>query len=80
MRMLSDKQVARIKAQYPKGTRVELVSMSDPLHNLPAGERGTVFYVDVLGTIHIDWDCGSNLGVVPGVDHIRILEGGTGDE
>jgi hypothetical protein len=65
--------VARLKEQYPRGTRVELVHMNDPYTKLPEGAQGTVAYVDDAGTIHINWDCGSSLGAVYGVDIIRRI-------
>lgn len=59
-----------------KGQRVELVHTSDPNTRLRPGDRGTVVYVDQLGTIHVEWDCGSSHGLVPGHDSWRII--GTG--
>ena len=50
------------------GARVELVSTSDPHTRLAAGDRGTVAHVDSMGTVHVDWDNGSNLGLIPGED------------
>ena len=62
------------KAQFPKGTRVELVSMNDPYNKkLKPGDQGTVITVDDIGTVHVDWDCGSSLGVVLGEDCIKKL-------
>ena len=68
--------VEAVSARYPKGTRVELVSMDDPYTTLKPGDQGTVDFVDDIATIHVKWDCGSGLGVAYGVDKIRILEGG----
>lgn len=42
--------VDRIKAQYPAGCRVELISMSDPYRPMPEGLQGTVSCVDDTGT------------------------------
>jgi hypothetical protein len=56
---------------YPAGTRVALVSMDDPYTKLQPGEQGSVISVDDIGTIHIQWDCGSTLGAVYGEDIIR---------
>ncbi len=61
------------KEAYPSGTRVLLVQMSDPYHPVESGMRGTVCFVDDLGTVHIDWDNGRGLGVVPGKDEFRKL-------
>ena len=63
---------ARKKA-YPLGCRVELISMDDAYTKLAPGEQGTVQFVDSTGTVFVDWDCGSSLGVVYGVDHIKKL-------
>ena len=67
------KDVERLRAQYPEGTRVELVRMEDPYREMPAGMRGTVAFVDDIGTVHVDWDGGPRLGAVPGVDEVRIV-------
>ena len=47
--------------------------MSDPYTKLKPGDRGTVSMVDDTGTIFVNWDCGSGLGVVYGEDHIRKI-------
>lgn len=60
--------------QYPEGCRVELVKMDDPYSKrLYPGARGTVVYVDDMGTVHVNWDCGSSLGLVMGVDVCRKI-------
>lgn len=59
---------------YPTGTRVELVRMEDPYTKLKPGDKGTVVHVDDIGTIHINWDCGSSLGVAFGVDQCRRIK------
>lgn len=56
-----------------KGQRVRLVHTSDPYTDLTRGCLGTVGRVDALGTVHINWDSGSRLGLVPGVDEWVIL-------
>ena len=63
--------VDRIKAEYPAGTRVELIELNDPYRSLPEGLKGTVSCVDDTGTIHVDWDNGCRLGVVYGEDSCR---------
>ena len=59
-----------LRAQYPKGTRVELVHTSDPYTKLQPGTKGTVEFVDDAGTIQISWDNGSGLGMIPGEDEV----------
>ena len=43
------------KKLYPPGTRIELISMKDPYAPVPAGTRGTVKFVDSMGTIFPEW-------------------------
>lgn len=49
-----------------KGTRVEFIGFgeSDPHSRLEPGTLGTVRLIDSAGTIHVDWDDGSRLGLV----------------
>lgn len=65
--------VERLKEQYPAGTKVELISMNDPYREMPAGLTGVVTGVDDTGTIHVNWQNGSSLGVVYGEDSCRKL-------
>ena len=54
------------------GMRVKLIYMEDP--QAPAlGTEGTVQFIDDIGTIHVAWDTGCSLGLVPGVDEWKIL-------
>lgn len=57
-----------------KGARVRLVSCSDPYTRLQPGAEGTVSLVDDLGTVHVNWDDGSRLGLVPGEDRWSYID------
>ena len=65
----------QLKEYYQPGTRVMLIRISDPYSNLRQGDRGTVTLVDDIGTIHVNWDRGSTLGIVFGEDECRRIEG-----
>ena len=65
--------VERLKQEYPKGTRVELIYMNDPYRDIPAGTKGTVTGVDDIGTIHVNWDSGGCLGIAYGEDSCKKL-------
>lgn len=68
------KTVERIREMYPKGCRVELISMDDPYNSkLTPGDTGTVRFTDDAGTVFVSWDRGSSLGVVYGVDRIQKI-------
>ena len=66
------KQLKRLREQYPAGCLVELIHMEDT-QSPPDGTRGRVLHVDDIGTIHVAWKNGSSLGIVPGVDMIKKL-------
>ncbi len=69
-----DKTVlAGLRKEYPQGCRVELVRMDDPYRRLNPGEQGTVAGVDDIGTVHVEWDCGSSLSVAYGEDLCRRI-------
>jgi len=55
-------RINRRKELFPVGTRVELDFMDD-IQSPPTGTRGNVLFVDDIGTIHVNWDNGSSLGV-----------------
>ena len=59
--------IEKLKKEYPKGTRVQLVAMDD-LQAPPIGTKGTVIGVDDTGSIMVAWDNGSSLNVVYDVD------------
>lgn len=48
-----------------RGRRVKLVRCMDPYTRLPSGTLGTIQHVDDVGTVHVKWDTGSNLGLCP---------------
>ncbi len=63
----------RMKQNYPPGTRIELDHMDDPFAPIPSGTRGTVIHVDDIGQIHLKWDNGRGLALVPGEDAFHKL-------
>ena len=64
--------VERIKKMYPEGTRIILISMDDP-RPIESGTRGTVRFVDDIGTVHCKFDTGRCLGLIVGEDSFRKL-------
>ena len=74
MTTIHPEMLKQLKEYYTSGTRVMLIRMSDPYTNLRQGDRGTVTMVDDIGTIHVNWDRGSTLGVVFGEDECLRIE------
>ena len=73
MKQISAAQLEQLRQQFPKGTRVELIRMDDPYTRLKPGDQGTVSTIDSTGTIFVDWDCGSGLGLVFNEDLYRKI-------
>ena len=70
---MSEINIERLKAKYPKGTRVRLVRMDD-IQAPPVGTLGTVIGVDDIGSILVNWDNGSSLNVVYGIDEVAYAD------
>lgn len=67
----------KIKAKFPKGTRVEAISIQD-VNGPPCGMRGSVTHVDDVGTVFVHWDDPkfvSGVIVVDGTDKIKKIRG-----
>ena len=63
----SDAFVKEIRNKYPRGSRIQLDYMDDP-RAIPPGTKGTVDHVDDAAQIHVKWDNGRTLAVIPGED------------
>jgi len=66
-------QVERIKKMYPAGTRIELLSTMDDQQGVEKGTKGTVILVDDIGAIHMKWDNGRGLGLIPEEDSGEVV-------
>lgn len=60
--------------QFPPGTRVTLIQMNDPYSPVEPDTLGTVDFIDDQCTLHVKWDNGRTLGLIPGVDRFSIVQ------
>ena len=74
MEFPSREVVNMLREKYLKGTRVVLLEMDDP-QAPPIGTKGTVRHVDDAAGIGVNWDNGSTLSAIYGVDRIRKIDG-----
>lgn len=65
--------VDRLRTEYPSGTRIELVSTTDPQTDLKPGDRGTVRFVANTGSIFVYLSDNSLREILYGVDKIRKI-------
>lgn len=56
-----------LRERYPPGTLIQLTADMKG-ERLQAGDVGKVTHVDDIGTIHMAWQSGSSLGLIPGED------------
>ena len=73
MQAINSKELKTLRDRYVPGTRVELLQMDD-VQAPPIGTKGTVTGVDDTGSLLVDWDNGSSLNVVYGIDTVRKVE------
>ena len=69
-------------APYQRGDRVALVATDDPDTRLRPGDQGTVTGWDPSqGQLHIRWDSGSTLSMLPGEgDQVRLIARAAGQD
>lgn len=63
--------------EIKKGTRIRLIQMRDEKYPVKPGTTGTVSHIDDIGTIHMIWDNGRSLGLIPGIDSFEIITEGS---
>ena len=68
--MIRPDELKSLRDRYPAGTRVELLAMDD-VQAPPIGTKGTVTGVDDTGSLMVNWDNGSGLNVIYGIDRVR---------
>lgn len=56
-----------------KDKRVKLIIMLDDYTKLKPGDEGTIQFTDDIGQIHVKWDNGEHLALIPEVDEYKIL-------
>lgn len=71
---LKKEELETLRRQYPVGTKLKCIHMDDPFHPIPPGTVGEVSHIDDAGTIHMKWQSGSSLALVPGVDTFKKVE------
>lgn len=70
MMKINDKEL--IEKKYPVGSIIELIEMDD-MQAPPTGTKGTVTHIDSIGQIHVNWENGCGLSLVPGVDKFKKI-------
>lgn len=70
---MKSEEIQKLREKYPKGTKLRLISMDDS-QAPPKGTVGVVNYIDDAGNIHMNWEDGSSLALISGVDSFEIIK------
>ena len=68
MKIPTREAIESLRKNYVNGSRVKLLKMEDNVNPVAPGSLGTVIHVDDIGQIHVKWDNGRGLALIPGVD------------
>lgn len=68
-----NQKVNELRELYPVGTRIECIQIGEDPRPIESGMKGTVDHVDGAGIVHVFWDNGRVLGLIPDVDEFRIV-------
>lgn len=71
---MNSEELKKIKEQYPIGTKIRLDKDMDDSYPVKAGTIGEIDYIDDAGQIHMNWETGSSLALIIGVDTFTVLE------
>lgn len=64
-------EVAAIRKRYPVGSRIALDYMNE--QGMPPGLKGIVDHIDDQGQLHMIWENGRSLALIPGADRFHRL-------
>jgi len=68
---MTRESINELKEKYPAGTRLVIDSMVDK-YPIEPGTAGTVRKVDDFGQIHMKWDNGRVLSIIPETDTFHL--------
>lgn len=75
MKFPNKKYIEQLRKKYPVGTKIQLISMRDEKYPVLPGTVGEVTHIDDMGSIHMKWENGSSLAVIPEVDSFKVVGG-----
>lgn len=73
MQFPSKAYLEQLRKTYPVGTKVQLISMRDEKYPVLPGTIGEVTGIDDAGSIHMKWENGSSLALIPEVDSFKVV-------
>ena len=71
--MISEDKLNEIKENYPPETKIKLLKDMEDKQPILAGTIGIVDYIDSEGQLHMKWENGRTLALIPEVDQFEII-------
>lgn len=65
--------IEQLRKKYPVGTKIQLISMRNEEYPVLPGTIGEVKWVDDIGSIHMRWENGSSLALIPEIDSFKVV-------
>jgi len=69
-----DSQIIKAQMSSLIGRRIQLIDCTDEFTPMAPGSQGTISHIDNTGTVFVDWDNGSALGLIPGIDKWKYIK------
>ena len=63
----------QLRKKYPKGTKLQMITMRNEKYPVPSGTIGEVTHIDDAGSIHMRWENGSSLALIPEIDSFQTV-------
>lgn len=73
MKFPNKEYLEQLRKRYPVGTKIQLISMRDEKYPILPRTIGEVTHIDDLGSIHMKWQNGSSLALIPKVDSFKVV-------
>lgn len=73
MKFPNKEYIEELRKKYPVGTKIQLISMCDEKYSVLPGMVGEVTHIDDMGSIHMKWENGSSLAIIPEVDSFKVV-------
>ena len=73
MKFPNKSYLAQLRKQYPVGTKIQLISMRNETYPVLPGTVGEVTHIDDAGSIHMRWENGSSLALIPEIDSFQTV-------